>query len=87
MDFTIKIVESIKDGTDYGEYSDVENTIYIAQKIKEDDVWKDIPEKIMLNTFLHELFHVFQYYYNNEYSESQAQVYANFAMELLQTVT
>lgn len=87
MDFTVKIVDNVKDGADYGEYSDVENTIYIAKRIKEDNIWKNISEKIMFNTFLHELFHVFQYYYNNRYDESQAQVYANFTMELLQTYT
>lgn len=87
MDFKVEIVESVNDGNDYGNYSDVTNTIKIATKLKEDGKWVSIPEKIMLNTFLHELFHVLQYYYNNEYNEAQAQVYANFIMEYLQTVT
>lgn len=35
------------------------------------------------NTFYHELFHVFQFYYNNEFNE--AQVYANFMCEFIET--
>ena len=37
------------------------------------------------NTFYHGLFHVFQFYYNNEFNEIQAQVYANFMCEFIET--
>jgi hypothetical protein len=87
MNFQVKIVDTIKDGSEYGDYSDATNTIRIARQIKEEGKLLDLKFDTMFNTFLHELIHVFQYYYNNEYNEAQAQVYANFLMEFLQTRT
>ena len=87
MNFQVKIVDTIQDGNEYGEYSDATNTINVAKQIKENDKLIDLKLDTMRNTFLHELFHVFQYYFDNKFDEAQAQVYANFLMEFLQTST
>ena len=55
----------------------------ICIRVKDDG--KILPEEIIRNTFYHELFHVFNYYYNNETSETLAQVFANFMAEYNQS--
>ena len=85
LDFTVEIVDNISNGETYGQWCDLSSKITIANRIKIDDVWKEVPEHIKFNTFLHELFHVFNYYYNTETSESLAQVFANFACEFIKT--
>lgn len=37
------------------------------------------------NTFWHELFHVFNFYFNTEQDEALAQTFANFMCEYLAT--
>ena len=64
LDFTVEIVDNISNGETYGQWCDLSSKITIANRIKIDDVWKEVPEHIKFNTFLHELFHVFNYYYN-----------------------
>lgn len=44
-----------------------------------------VSDEQMRNTFYHELFHAFQFYFNNEFNEAQAQVYANFMCEFIET--
>lgn len=85
INFKVEIVDNIKNGARYGEFNDCTSTIKIAKRALIDDEWIDIPENIMLNTYYHELFHVFNYYYNNKTPESLAQVFANFMTEYLST--
>ena len=85
LDFKVVFVDNIKNGEDYGHYLDVSNTIELANRIKTDDEWFDIPDAIKQNTFYHELFHIFNYYWNTEFDESLAQVFANFMVEFVQT--
>ena len=40
----------------------------------------------VFNSFWHEVFHAFNYLYNNEMNESLAQVFANFMREFQSTV-
>lgn len=88
LNFRVKHVNDVKNGEDYGRYVDVENTIELANKVKDDDnQWVIVPEDIKYNTFWHELFHVFNYYWNTEFDESLAQVFANFMVEYEQTKT
>lgn len=44
-----------------------------------------VSDEQMRNTFYHELFHAFQFYFNNEFNEAQAQVYANSMCEFIET--
>ena len=83
--FDVIIKDNVKDGSLYGCFEDVTNTIYIAKRVQLEDEWYDVPEQNMINTFYHELFHVFHYYFNNETPEDEAQVYANFMTEFIQS--
>lgn len=86
FDFNVEIVDNVSDGEEYGDYLDVTNTIQIAQRVKIDKKWYNVNGLTQENTFWHELFHVFNYYWNTEFNESLAQVFANFMIEYQQTV-
>lgn len=43
-----------------------------------------LTEEQIKNSFWHEVFHAFQYYYCNKQDESLAQTFANFMRELTQ---
>lgn len=69
----------------YGDFTDAKNLIRIAKKIKvEGEVVELTPEQIE-NTFWHEVFHAFQFFFDNDYNEAQAQSYANFMQEVFAT--
>lgn len=62
------------------------NMIKLARTLKtEHDGVVTVSDEQMRNTFYHELFHAFQFYFNNEFNEAQAQVYANFMCEFIET--
>lgn len=85
QEITVKIVDHLDDNV-YGQWGSANNTIYIANNVNTEydgKVW--LTEDHQLNTFFHELIHCFQYYYNNEYSEAEAQVFANFLYEFMET--
>lgn len=83
--FNVEFVDNLKNGDNYGEYVDVTHTIKLANKVKIDDIWIDVPIEIKWNSFWHELFHIFNYYWNTEFDESLAQTFANFMTEYLQS--
>lgn len=87
LNFRVVNVPQVKDGEEYGRYVDVTNTIELADRVKIDEEWKEVPYHIKENTFWHEFFHIFNYYWNTEFDESLAQVFANFMVEYLQSVT
>lgn len=80
------IMEDSLPNNDYGYFCDATNTIKLARTIKSEyDGVISMSEEQIKNTFFHELLHVFQFYYNNKFDETQAQVYANFICEFLET--
>lgn len=83
----VKIVDCIDNGSCYGIFNDVACEIKIANRVKVDGVWYDVQENSKINSFYHELFHAFSYYWNTETPEDLAQVFANFALEYHQTAT
>lgn len=83
----VKIVDCIDNGSCYGIFNDVACEIKIANRVKVDGVWYDVQENSKINSFFHELFHAFSYYWNTETPEDLAQVFANFALEYHQTAT
>ena len=85
QEITVQIVDHLDDNS-YGMWGSATNTIYIANYVNTEydgKVW--LTESHQLNTFFHELIHCFQYYYSNEYSEAEAQVFANFLYEFMET--
>lgn len=79
-----KIVDSLPNN-EYGKFNDAKCLIEIARTVEADDEVIKLSATQMENTWMHELIHVFQFYYDNEFDEAQAQVYANFLCELLET--
>ena len=69
------------------ELPDVDNLFENKQEFVDylNSLYKLYYDEQLRNTFYHELFHVFQFYYNNEFNEIQAQVYANFMCEFIET--
>lgn len=84
--FTIKVsVEDSLPNDDYGTFCDATNEIKIAKTMTVDNKVIQLTEEQLLNTFYHELNHCFQFYFDNSYSEAQAQTFANFICEYLRT--
>lgn len=79
---TTEVVDQLEGG-DYGNFNDAKNLILIAKNVEIDDELVKLTRLQMESTWYHEVFHAFQFYFNNEYSEAQAQVYSNFVTELL----
>ena len=72
----------------YGAFYDAPGVIKIAKTLLVEDFGKvQLTEQQMTNTFCHELVHCFQFFYGDKWSETQAQVYANFMCEFLTTKT
>lgn len=80
--YTVQILKSVQNekGEDvFGDHSSVTNTIRIAETVN----GHELTEEQILNTFLHELFHAFQFFFNNDAYEAEAQCYANFMREYM----
>lgn len=82
QEFEIKLVDRIRDTDNYGEFSYCPPLIEIATKYYDDNGNAiDIPQNQIRNTFWHEVFHSFNYMWNNGADESLAQAFANFMCE------
>lgn len=86
--FTIKVELYDKlPNNNYGDFDDARNIIRLARSVEVDKETIQLTNEQMHNTFWHEVGHCFQFYYDNDYSESRAQTFANFMQELLKTKT
>jgi len=81
---TVEIVDSLPNAN-YGQYNDVKELISIAKTVKVDGEVIELSEAQIFNTFWHEFVHCMQFYFDNSNSEAQAQSYANFLCEMLNT--
>lgn len=81
----VNIVENINDGKDFGVFNDATNIIKIASKVRVEDDWYNQTEEDMERTYLHELFHVFQFYSGKDFDEMEAQMFSNFMYEYNKT--
>lgn len=81
----VNIVTDVNGGRDFGDFNDATNIIRIASKVKVDDVWYDQVKEDMERTYLHELFHVFQFYSGKDFDEMEAQMFSNFMYEYNKT--
>ena len=77
---TVNVVDRIESNS-YGNFCDATNIINIAKTVKTEEGTIEVTKRQMLNTFWHEVIHVWQFYFNNQYDEAQAQVFANFMCE------
>ena len=79
--YEVEFVDNVENGEAFGQTLIISHKILIANRIKERDEWMDISEIDKINTFYHELFHVFHYYMDTHTPEPEAQTYANFMLE------
>ncbi len=78
------VMEDSLPNNNYGYFCDVTNEIKLARTIKtEYNGVVNLTENQILNSFWHEAFHAFQFYFDNDFNEAQAQVYANFMCEFI----
>lgn len=80
---TTHLQDFVAEGSEYGQFSDAENAIFLAKKIILDGGKTiELTKEQIENTWWHECIHAFQFYFNNKFDETQAQVYANFMQEI-----
>lgn len=76
----------IEDGEYYfGWFSCTKNEIRVARRIKSGGEIIDVEDEARKNTFWHEVYHCFNYFWNTETDECLAQSFANFTREFLAT--
>lgn len=83
------ILVEIKDepGDVFGYFDTAHNVIVIYTKMQSNYDHKvvELSEEQILNTYYHELFHCFNYFWNTDTDEALAQVFANFMREYERT--
>lgn len=67
----------------FGLFDPAKNEIKIAQYALSNGKEVALSPTQILHTFWHEVFHVFQWFYEGEYNEGQSQIYAGFMLEVL----
>lgn len=79
--FKVEFVEKTEDNS-YGYFCDATQCITLAKKVDTSTLGEvELTDVQIINTFFHELVHAFQFLYGSDYSETEAQVYANFLTE------
>ena len=81
--YNVNIVDCENDIDALGDFCGLLHRIRLAKKAIIDGELTNIPEDEYLKTYLHELGHCFNYYYNNECSEEFANAFSNFMYEYL----
>ena len=82
---TIKVVIDDK-GDSYGCYDSLRNTIHLNLEVGDDDhQYVAQSKEQFMNTYYHELVHVFQFFFNTDMDEALAQSFSNMICEYLET--
>ena len=83
-EYIIKVQEFVYDSNGdqiYGYHDPVKLEILIATKMRRNEEVISLSEEQIANTFWHEIFHVFNFFWDNGGDESLAQTFANFMRE------
>lgn len=86
FEINVEFVDKIDKGT-FGCFDDATNVITIARNVLTDNGLIELSERQIMNTFLHELCHVFQWYSGKDFDETVANIFANFILEYTETKT
>lgn len=81
----VQVTDIDNESNNYGNFSDVENLINIYRSVEVNGKVVQLTDEQIENTFYHELVHCFQFYHDNNITESEAQTFANFICEFLRT--
>ena len=85
QEIKIEIVDIIADGL-FGQYNSLTDTIKIDEYVRNEDGDKiKLTEEQMLNTFFHELLHVFQWHSKGDTSETESSTYAGYFVEFIKS--
>ena len=68
-----------------GDFCNLVHRIRLAENAEVDGEEIEVPRDELVKTYLHELGHCFNYYYNCECSEEFANAFANFMYEYITT--
>lgn len=85
QEIKIEIVNKLPN-QNFGEFNSITNIIKIAEYVEDDD--KDLiklKDEQILNTLIHEILHVYQWYSTGEYDETQSCTYAGYIVEFLKS--
>lgn len=85
QEIKIEIVDIIADGL-FGQYNSLTDTIKIAEYVRNEDGDKiKLTEEQILNTFIHELLHAFQWHSKGDTSETESSTYAGYFVEFIKS--
>ena len=80
----VKLIDCFDEPVKFGDFDTVTNIITVAKRVKDEKGNKTLlKDEDIDRTFYHELIHVFQWFYDTDFSEAQAQVYSNFIYEYI----
>lgn len=85
QEIKIEVVDRLQN-QDFGEFNCITNVIKIAKCVEDDN--KDLiklKDEQILNTLIHEILHVYQWYSTGEYDEPQSCTYAGYIVEFLKS--
>lgn len=73
-------------GESFGQFDSLRNKIILYLEVEDSnrELVAQTKEQL-INTFYHELFHCFNFFYNTEFDEGLSQSFANFMCEYLET--
>ena len=84
----IKVIVSDQNvGSTFGYFDSVKNEITIYTVAVTESEIVELKDEQIMNTYFHELFHCFNFFWNTETNEDLAQVFSNFMCEYERTKT
>lgn len=69
----------------FGLHDSITSTISVATRIKRGENYYTLQDEQIKNSYWHEVFHAFNWFWNNNYDEALSQTFANFMRELEST--
>lgn len=85
QEITVEVVDQLPDQK-FGEYCCITNKIKLARHVKDDDgTIIPLKQEQILNTFIHELLHAFQWHSKGDFSEEESSTYAGYFIEFIKS--
>lgn len=85
QEITVEVLDTLPDQK-FGEYNCITDRIKLAQCVKDDDgIIIPLKEEQILNTFIHELLHAFQWHSQGDTSETESSTYAGYFVEFIKS--
>nr|DAR22992.1 MAG TPA: SprT-like family protein [Caudoviricetes sp.] len=85
QEITVEVLDTLPDQK-FGEYNCITDRIKLAKCVKDDDgTIIPLKEEQILNTFIHELLHAFQWHSQGDTSETESNTYAGYFVEFIKS--